>query len=113
MSRQKRLTDADLPAYLARVGLVAPGEAVSVEPIGDGNINWVRRFRSGAGARVAKQARPALERFPEYQVSTERIVFEARYFELAAPFDREGVCPRVLFFDRRERVLVLEDLGAA
>ena len=40
-----------------------------------------------------KQARPALERFPEYQVSTERIVFEQRYGERARPFDRDGVLP--------------------
>jgi 5-methylthioribose kinase len=86
-----------------------------VEPAGTGNINWVRRVRSlGDGASwVVKQARPALERFPEYRAPTERALFEARYFETTAPFDREGVCIGVLFFDERERVLVLEDLGDA
>jgi 5-methylthioribose kinase len=60
-----------------------------------------------------KQARPALERFPEYQVSTERILFEHRYVEAARPFDRDGVLPVVHGFDARERVLILEDLGDA
>ena len=86
-----------------------------MEPAGTGNINWVRRARSlsDGASWVVKQARPALERFPEYRAPTERALFEARYFEMAAPFDREGVCIGVLFFDERERVLVLEDLGDA
>jgi len=113
MSRQIRLCDESLPAYLAARGLVGPDEPVEVEPLGDGNINWVRRFRTRAGTSVAKQARPALERFPEYFASTERIVFEARYYETVAPFDHEGVCPQILHFDPEARVLVLGDLGAA
>ena len=115
MSTQRRLTEADLAEYLASVGIIPHGTAVRVEPAGAGNINWVRRVRSlGDGASwVVKQARPALERFPEYRAPTERAVFEARYFETAAPFDRDGVCIGVVFFDERERVLVLEDLGDA
>jgi len=115
VSTQRRLTEADLAEYLASVGIIPHGTAVRVEPAGAGNINWVRRVRSlGDGASwVVKQARPALERFPEYRAPTERAVFEARYFETAAPFDRDGVCIGVVFFDERERVLVLEDLGDA
>jgi 5-methylthioribose kinase len=63
-----------------------------------------------------KQARPALERFPQYQADPRRIVFEARYFELAAGLAsarHSGICPEILHFDERERVLILEDLGEA
>jgi 5-methylthioribose kinase len=113
MRRQLALSEENLPDYLLRVGLVAPGETVRVEPLGDGNINWVRRFRTPSTTCVVKQARPALERFPQYRVTTGRIVYEARYYEAVAPLDLGGVCPRVLFFDPRDRVLVLEDLGQA
>lgn len=113
MGRQIPLSDASLPAYLARAGLIRPGEPVEVEPIGDGNINWVRRFRTRGSSLVVKQARPALERFPEYLAPTDRIAFEARYFECAAPFDSEGICPRIFSFDPEQCVLVIEDLGAA
>lgn len=113
MRRQIALTEASLPDYLLRVGLVGRGETLRVEPLGDGNINWVRRFRTASGSRVVKQARPALERFPQYRAPTERIVVEARYYETVAAFDHEGICPRILFFDPEERVLVLEDLGDA
>ena len=108
-----RLDEATLPDYLRRLGLVQPGERVAVEPAGDGNINWVRRARSGARSWIVKQARPALERFPEYRVTTDRILFEARWLEQVRPLDAEGVCPGVVRFDPEARVLVLEDLGRA
>ncbi len=111
MHKQIELTEEKLPGYMKNSGLVPHAEPVSIEQAGDGNINWVRRVRTRSDSWVVKQARPALERFPEYRVSTERIVFEARFYQTAAPFDAEGVCPRVLRFDHEQRVLVLEDLG--
>ena len=105
----------ELPGWLAGLGLLAPGENAAVERAGDGNINWVRRVRSLASASsyVVKQARPALEKFPEYRVATWRIVCEARWFASVAPFDHDGICPRVHHFDSERRALVLEDLGDA
>lgn len=114
MSEQLRLSDANLPDYLRELGLAGADEEVAVEKAGDGNINWVRRARLADGRSwIVKQARPALERFPQYQVSTERIVFEARYLELARSLHGGGICPEILHFNERERVLILEDLGDA
>jgi 5-methylthioribose kinase len=112
---QLRLDEKHLARYLQQRGLLPAGEKIRVEPAGDGNINWVRRVRFGEPPRsvVVKQARPELERFPEYQAPTERIVFEARYFERARPLEPSPICPQVIHFDTRERVLVLEDLGNA
>jgi 5-methylthioribose kinase len=111
---QRPLSDDTLPAYLVALGIVPEGVPVTVEVAGEGNINWVRRVRAGTGESwIVKQARPALERFPEYQVSTDRIRIEARYYETVAPRDAEGLCPAVLRFDDPQRVLVLEDLGQA
>jgi 5-methylthioribose kinase len=116
MDQAPRLDDANLPDYLRGLGLLAQDEVARVEPAGDGNINWVRRVRAGrTGDRsfVVKQARSHLERFPDYQAPTERILCEARYFETVRPLDRDAVCPAVLRFDADARVLVLEDLGDA
>jgi 5-methylthioribose kinase len=113
---QRLLTDGTLPERLRELGLAGAGDRIEVAPAGDGNINWVRRATvSGAERRsyVIKQARPALERFPQYQAPTERIVCEARYLETARAFDAGGVLPRVLAFDEPNRMLVLEDLGSA
>lgn len=111
MSAQLHLTNENLADYLKNVGVAPRSETLVVERVGDGNINWVRRVRGASGSRVVKQARPALERFPQYQVSTERIVFEARFYETVGPLDADRVCPTVLAFDAQERVLVLEDIG--
>lgn len=114
MSAQLRLEDDTLADYLRGIGLASPGEEVQVGRAGDGNINWVRRATvNGPEHRsyVVKQARPALERFPEYQVSTDRIVYEARWLQVVRPFDDTDICPRVHAFDPVNRVLVLEDLG--
>jgi 5-methylthioribose kinase len=113
---QRLLTDEALPDHLRALGLAKPADRVEVEPAGDGNINWVRRATLRGDKHrsyVIKQARPALERFPQYQAPTERIVCEARYLELARRFDADAVLPRVLAFDEPNRVLVLEDLGGA
>ena len=112
---QLRLGESNAAQYLLRRGILQRGEEATLEPAGEGNINWVRRVRISPHGRslVLKQARPALERFPEYQVTTERIVFESRYYEVARASDLDGLLPTVLDFDECERVLILEDLGPA
>ncbi len=113
MPPQTFLTDASLPDYLVRLGVVADAAGITVEPAGDGNINWVRRARDANGPSwIVKQARPSLERFPEYQAPTERIVFEHRYYEKTRDLPGAGICPHVIAFDEAERVLILEDAGA-
>ena len=111
--RDVRLDDRSIPAYLERIGLKAPHEPADVIGAGDGNINFVRRVRVGERSLVIKQARPSLERFPEYTVTTERIVFEQRYGEVVSDLAPEvaNVLPEPLHFDPESRVLVMEDLG--
>lgn len=110
---QTLLDESNVFGYLRGLGLLRAGERALLEAAGDGNINWVRRVRTEGRSFVLKQARPALERFPEYRVTTDRMLCEARYYERTAAFDREGVRPEVLHFDPGQRVLVLEDLGDA
>ena len=116
MGTQVQLTNEQLPDYLRSCGLARMDDTVEVETAGDGNINWVRRATiRGAETRslIVKQARPTLEKFPEYEAPTERLAFEARWFELAAAHDPGGICPRLDHFDVENRVLVMEDLGHA
>ena len=76
------LDDTTLPEYLAKRGIPGLSGRLRVEPAGEGNINYVRRVSSSEGISVVvKHARPALERFPEYRVTTERLLFEHRYGE--------------------------------
>lgn len=113
MSRQLRLSVANLPQYLVSRGLVSREDEVSIESAGSGNINWVRRARIPGRSWVVKQARPTLEAFPEYAAPIERAAIEARYFATVAPFDATAICPIVHQFDQVNSVLILEDLGDA
>ncbi len=110
---QLRLDERNLPDYLRSLGLVSHASVVEVLPAGDGNINWVRRAVAleFGHSWIVKQARSALEAFPEYTAPTERIEFEARYFGLVSNFDDGPICPRIEHFDVENSVLVLEDLS--
>lgn len=108
--------DDDLLGYLESAGLLESRSGAIVEPVGDGNINRVRRVTAREGrSMVVKHAGDFVERFPEHALSSDRIVFEQRYGEavrMLAP-RMAGVLPRVLHFEERRRILVMEDLGGA
>jgi 5-methylthioribose kinase len=110
------LDDTTLSDYLAKRAIPGLCGQLRVEPAGEGNINYVRRVRSSEGISVVvKHARPALERFPEYRVTTERLLFEHRYGTIVrslAP-DVSEVLPEPLDFDAESPTLVMEDLGDA
>src|SRR5690606_7083482 len=64
---ERPLEDDALPRYLHALGLAPAADGLVVESAGDGNINRVRRARAADGRSwIVKQARPRLERFPEY-----------------------------------------------
>jgi len=106
------LDDRSVVGYLRGAGLLDARDEAIAEPAGDGNINWVRRVRAGDGRSwVVKQARAALEKFPEYAADPVRLSHEARYLEIARPCDDRGVLPAVVLFDEANRILVLEDCG--
>jgi 5-methylthioribose kinase len=108
--------DAPLLEQLRRIGFLAPGALAQLEPVGDGNLNRVRRVRAADGrSAVIKHAPEFFERFPEFPLSGERIVFEWRYGQAVCALAPHvaGVLPAVLHFDAARRILVMEDLGDA
>ena len=107
-----RLDDENVVGYLRSVDVLEASAGAACQPAGDGNINWVRRVRAADGRSwIVKQARPTLEKFPEYKADPARLVYEARYFEIARRCDEDGVLPQVVHFDEANHVLVLQDLG--
>lgn len=96
--------------------MLAPGVSARIEPAGRGNLNFVRRVRPERGPSwVVKQARPCVEGFPEFPLTSERIVFEWRYARAVAELvpQHAALLPAVRHFDLEERVLVLEDVADA
>jgi 5-methylthioribose kinase len=111
-----QLDAESLLPWLERCGVLACGVPARVEPAGRGNLNFVRRVRPERGPSwVVKQARPHVEGFPEFPLSSERIVFEWRYLRAAAELvpEHAALLPAVRHFDPEARVLVLEDVRDA
>jgi 5-methylthioribose kinase len=111
-----RLDDRSLPEYVNATGLLPGGAPLRIEAAGDGNINYVRRVRAADGrSLVVKHARDCLEKFPQYRVKPERLLFERRFAEVVARLapEESRLLPRVLHFDAERFVIVMEDLGDA
>ena len=103
-----------LPAYLVERGLAQTGEAVTAELAGEGNMNCVIRVRLTNGSLILKQARPWVEKYPSIAAPVERAASEARFYRFATRDSRiAAMMPRLLDFDEKSALLVMEDLFGA
>jgi 5-methylthioribose kinase len=112
------LDPADLSganAYLTRRQLLHDGESiVRLEPAGDGNMNCTLRAFTQTRTLIIKQARPWVEKYPQFAAPWDRVLREADFYRLAATRpDVNRFLPKLLAADAESRVLVLEDLGQA
>lgn len=111
--------DPDQPeplfAYLVRYGLVSPDESiVSCSPAGEGNMNRTVRLRTSAQSLVIKQARPWVEKYPQFEAPWDRARREIEFYRLTESHPAVAAAmPRLLHADPDARLLVLSDLGTA
>ena len=105
---------ATMEAYLHRQGwLPATARLLHLEKPGEGNMNCVLRAVTTAGSLILKQARPWVEKYPQYAAPVERIGVEAQFLRTAGGIPGIGrYLPRVRAFDKNSRLLALEDLGS-
>lgn len=110
------LTVETIPAYLASrtdlAGLVDL-DTVTVEEVGDGNLNLVFIVTDAAGASlVVKQSLPYVRMVGEsWPLSQDRILAEARGYDAASRLSPDTI-PTYHGLHEERRVIVLEDLSA-
>ena len=105
---------AGLQAYLVERGFAQDGETVTAELAGEGNMNCVVRVRLPNRNLILKQARPWVEKYPSIAAPVERAASEARFYRFAARNPLvAAMMPRLLDFDDKSALLVMEDLFAA
>ncbi len=104
-----------LTGFLRKAGVLKAEDRVeSAARAGDGNMNCTVRARTGSGSFILKQARPWVEKYPQFAAPWDRACREAEFYQLAATRpELAAMMPRVRHFDVGSRVLVLEDLGEA
>lgn len=103
-----------LEAYLRERGLLGVHQRVSeVGRAGEGNMNCTLRVRTPAGSLIVKQARPWVEKYPQFAAPWDRALSEAEFYRAVAAHPAVAArMPRLIDADPVARVLVLEDLGA-
>ena len=107
--------EADLPGYLAKLGLLSPDEPASVERAGDGKhqlgpARTLARTRALVRGEAGPPRARALPRVPRLDAAHRvRGALVRRRRALRSG----GICPRVHHFDAQRKALVLEDLAGA
>jgi 5-methylthioribose kinase len=124
LARQKRehprefLLDArdlvGLGAWLHGAGVLAEGERVrAAAKAGEGNMNCTLRVVTSRRSLIVKQARPWVEKYPQFAAPRDRARREIEFYAAAAGMAAVAArMPRLLHGDRGARALVLEDCGS-
>lgn len=102
-----------LERKLRQLGVLAAPEAVvRAEPAGAGNMNCALRVTTSARSLIVKQARPWVEKYPQFAAPADRAVRELEFYQRVIPYPNLAArMPRLLAADRECHLLVLEDLG--
>lgn len=104
-----------LDPYLKEQRWIASEETITlVEKPGEGNMNFVLRVATPQRSIIIKQARPWVEKYPQFDAPAERVEVEALYFTLVNKLEGlDRLSPQILDFDQKNGILAMEDLGAS
>ncbi len=105
---------AGLSGWLRGAGVLAEGEAVlAAGKAGEGNMNCTLRVATSRRSLIVKQARPWVEKYPQFAAPRDRARREIEFYAAAAGVAAVAAgMPRLLHGDRGARALVLEDCGS-
>jgi len=104
----------ELEAYLKDQGWLKPNEQIAkIEKPGEGNMNFTLRVDTGERSFIVKQSRGFVEKYPQVAAPVERVLSEARFYEILtgnAPL--KAMTPNVIGLDKENSVMIMDDLGA-
>lgn len=103
-----------LTTYLQTISFLDTNELIEGTSIpGAGNMNYVIRVKTNQRSFILKQSRPWVEKYPSIAAPIERIHVETLYYaQVATVAALTPYSPKVLFADKANFILLLEDLGA-
>lgn len=102
-----------LGKFLNAAGIMANDEKlVRAEKAGEGNMNCTVRVTTDQHTFIVKQARPWVEKYPQFEAPWDRTLREMEFYQTIARNDAVArAMPRLLHADPDARLIVLEDLG--
>ncbi len=100
-------TPENVPEYLVRLGLVGPGEPLSVTELGGGVSNIVLRIESGERRWVLKQSLAKLRVKDDWRSDRARIFREAEAIEALRPVLGPAHLPQVVHVDRHHFLFIM------
>lgn len=112
---KKLSTDkTQLETYLKSQGWLKEGESIkSTEKPGEGNMNFTLRVDTGERTFIVKQSRDFVEKYPQVAAPAERALREAEFYELISEkASLKAMMPNILGLDKKNSVMVMDDLGA-
>lgn len=83
---------------------------LSIEEIGDGNINYVYRIRDERNQTVILKVATGTLRSSGRDLTTDRIRLEAEYLRYAGKVDSDRI-PVIYDFDEEQHAVVMQDIG--
>ena len=100
---------------LAAQSFLKTGEAVEkLSKAGDGNMNLTLLVETNQRAFILKQARPWVEKYDDIAAPWDRILFEQRYYQLAAAIPEVlSRSPEILAVDAESRTILMENIEDA
>jgi 5-methylthioribose kinase len=103
----------ELEAYLLGNERLPRGHHVlSLDSAGDGNMNCTLRVTTEQGSFILKQSRSYVERYPNIRAPKERIHVEEQFYKTVRKDELiSAYTPEILWSDRENHLLAMEDLG--
>ncbi len=87
-------------------------KVIGTDIAGEGNMNCTLRVTTDRSSYIFKQSPPYCEKFPSVPAPEERIISEAKFYELAGEINSlKNNLPDIFFLDKDQKILVMEDLG--
>ncbi len=110
-AREKRENQI-IDLVLARTNFFPSKDEISIEEIGDGNINYVYRLvEKESGKSLVVKYSDALLRSSQRPLDLKRSKIEARALEIKRDLC-PGMVPEVYYYDEDESIIIMEDISA-
>ncbi|SNQ44125.1 MULTISPECIES: phosphotransferase [Cellulophaga] len=103
----------DLTTYLKSKGWLGDNESIAtVEKPGEGNMNFTLRITTETRSFIVKQSREYVEKYPQVAAPAERVLTEAKFYEVTETVPSlKAMMPTLVGLDKENNVMVMNDLG--